>query len=118
MSKVSKWFKDNEAVIVITLIFLLIILVVVGILVGIGFSIDFLVKKTHENYVLNNYKVIPYNHSNKQIINEPNILISEYISEDEKKLLLKYREFKKTNPNKKLKIISNINNKSIVIFRN
>ena len=116
MSEICNWFKENEAVIVITLIFLLIIIVVVGILVGVGFSIDYLVKKSHENYILNNYKIVPYIF--KETIPKPEILTSEFISDEEKKLLIKFRLFKKQNPNKKLKIISNLNNNSIVIFHN
>ena len=108
MNKVLKWFKDNEAVIVISIVIFLIIVVIVGLLVGLGFLIDYLVRKSHEKYVLENYKVVPYK---KNIpVRYPTYVVSEYLDLEEKNLLSKFREMK--NNNKKIKIISKKNEKN------
>lgn len=113
MGSIIQWFKDNEIPILISFIFILIIAIVVGILVGLGFLIDHLVKKNHDKYVLENYKVVPY--KSRVPIRHPNYLVSEFVSPEELNLLNKLREFKKKT-NKKIRIISNIKNNEIIIL--
>ena len=113
MNVVLKWFKDNEIIILIIFIIIIIIIVIIGILVGLGFLINYLVKQNHDNYVKENYKIVPYK---KHVpLKNPELLVSEYISKDEYNLLVKLREFKKKT-NKKIKIISNIKNNEIIIL--
>lgn len=116
MNKVSQWFKDHEAEIIISLIIFLIIVVIVGLLVGLGFLIDYIVRKTHEKYVLENYKVVPY--KPKVPVSYPNILKTEYITDEEKNLLYKYRNFKNNSKNQKIKIISKLNENNIIVLPN
>ena len=103
MNKVAKWFKDNEAVIVISVVLFLIIVVVIGLLVGLGFLIDYIVKKCHENYVLENYKMVPYEYRLPVVYKKPKPLQYEIVNNEEKQLLENYRKLKREN--KKIKII-------------